>query len=167
MENNAKTLVDVKDLKVSFFTPAGEVKAVRGVSWNLKEGEALGIVGESGSGKSVSVYALMGILQNPGKVIGGSITFNGIDMLELKEKQWQKIRGKDIAMIFQDPMTSLNPVYTVGNQIAETVMAHTNTSQKKLIAVQYPACQKCIYPILIKGQNNIRLNSPVECGSAR
>ena len=130
MDNSAKTLVDIKDLRVSFFTPVGEVKAVRGISWSLKEGEALGIVGESGSGKSVSVYALMGILQNPGKVIGGSITFNGINMLELKESQWQKIRGKDMSMIFQDPMTSLNPVYTVGNQIAETVMAHTNIRRK-------------------------------------
>jgi oligopeptide transport system ATP-binding protein len=130
MYNGAKTIVDIKDLRVSFFTPVGEVKAVRGVSWSLKEGEAMGIVGESGSGKSVSVYALMGILQNPGKVIGGSITFNGINMLGLKEKQWQKIRGKDISMIFQDPMTSLNPVYTVGNQIAETVMAHTNIRRK-------------------------------------
>jgi len=131
MDNSAKTLVDIKDLRVSFFTPAGEVKAVRGISWSLKEGEALGIVGESGSGKSVSVYALMGILQNPGKVIGGSITFNGINMLGLKENQWQKIRGKDISMIFQDPMTSLNPVYTVGNQIAETIMAHTDTKRKQ------------------------------------
>ena len=131
MDNNAKTIVDIKDLRVSFFTPVGEVKAVRGVSWSLKEGEAMGIVGESGSGKSVSVHALMGILQNPGKVIGGSITFNGINILELKEKQWQKIRGKDISMIFQDPMTSLNPVYTVGNQIAETVMAHTNIRRKE------------------------------------
>ena len=131
MDNGAKTLVDIKDLRVSFFTPAGEVKAVRGISWSLKEGEALGIVGESGSGKSVSVYALMGILQNPGKVIGGSITFNGINMLELKEKQWQKIRGNDMSMIFQDPMTSLNPVYTVGNQIAETIMAHTDTKRKE------------------------------------
>ncbi|MCJ7435262.1 MAG: ABC transporter ATP-binding protein, partial [Anaerolineales bacterium] len=131
MDNSAKTLVDIKDLMVSFFTPVGEVKAVRGISWSLKEGEALGIVGESGSGKSVSVYALMGILQNPGKVIGGSITFNGINMLELKESQWQKIRGKDMSMIFQDPMTSLNPVYTVGNQIAETIMAHTNTGLRE------------------------------------
>jgi oligopeptide transport system ATP-binding protein len=127
MDDNNKKLVEIKDLKVSFFTPAGEVQAVRGISWTLNKGEALGIVGESGSGKSVSVYALMGILQNPGKVIGGSINFNGIDMLSLKESQWQKIRGKDISMIFQDPMTSLNPVYTVGNQIAETIIAHTRT----------------------------------------
>jgi oligopeptide transport system ATP-binding protein len=129
--NITKTIVEVKDLRVSFFTPAGEVKAVRGVSWSLKEGEALGIVGESGSGKSVSVYALMGILQNPGKVIDGSINFNNIDMLKLSENQWRRIRGKDISMIFQDPMTSLNPVYTIGNQIAETVMAHTSIRAKE------------------------------------
>ncbi|OQA21397.1 MAG: Oligopeptide transport ATP-binding protein OppD [Actinobacteria bacterium ADurb.Bin346] len=129
--NADKKLVEIKDLSISFFTPAGEVKAVRGVSWSLREGEALGIVGESGSGKSVSVYALMGILQNPGKVIGGSITFNNIDMLKLKESQWRLIRGKDMSMIFQDPMTSLNPVYTVGNQIAETVLAHTRTTAQK------------------------------------
>lgn len=129
MDNNSKTLVDIKDLNVSFFTPAGEVKAVRGISWTLKEGEALGIVGESGSGKSVSVYALMGILQDPGKVVGGSITFDGMDMLKLKERQLRKIRGKDMAMIFQDPMTSLNPVYTVGNQIVETIRKHTGLSK--------------------------------------
>jgi oligopeptide transport system ATP-binding protein len=134
MKAAAKTLVDIKDLRVSFFTPAGEVKAVRGVSWNLKEGEALGIVGESGSGKSVSVFALMGILQEPGRVIGGSITFDGQDMLGMKEAQLQKIRGNELAMIFQDPMTSLNPVYTVGNQIAETVMQHTDSSRKEAYA---------------------------------
>jgi oligopeptide transport system ATP-binding protein len=131
MEETIKTLVDIKDLRVSFFTPAGEVKAVRGVSWSLKEGEALGIVGESGSGKSVSVFALMGILQEPGRVIGGSITFDGMDMLGMKEAQLQKIRGNELAMIFQDPMTSLNPVYTVGNQIAETVMQHTGVTRRE------------------------------------
>jgi oligopeptide transport system ATP-binding protein len=146
MDNDAKTLVDIKDLKVSFFTPAGEVKAVRGISWSLKEGEALGIVGESGSGKSVSVYALMGILQNPGKVIGGSITFNGTDMLKLKERQWQKIRGNDMSMIFQDPMTSLNPVYTVGNQIAETVMAHTRTGQREANVLAVSSLSKVHIP---------------------
>jgi oligopeptide transport system ATP-binding protein len=119
-------LIDIEDLRVSFFTPGGEVQAVRGVSWHLNEGEALGIVGESGSGKSVSVYAIMQLLQEPGKIVGGSIRFNGIDMLSLSEEEIRKIRGNDIAMIFQDPMTSLNPVYTVGDQICEPLELHRN-----------------------------------------
>ena len=117
MEN--KHLIDIKDLRVSFFTPGGEVQAVRGISWFLDEGEALGIVGESGSGKSVSVYAIMRLLQSPGRVVGGSIHFNGTDLLSLTEEEMRHIRGNEIAMIFQDPMTSLNPVYTVGDQICE------------------------------------------------
>ena len=124
MEN--QHLIDKEDLRVSFFTPGGEVQAVRGVSWHLNEGEALGIVGESGSGKSVSVYAIMQLLQEPGKIVGGSIRFNGIDMLSLSEEEIRKIRGNDIAMIFQDPMTSLNPVYTVGDQICEPLELHRN-----------------------------------------
>jgi oligopeptide transport system ATP-binding protein len=119
-----KHLIDIQDLKVSFFTPGGEVKAVRGVSWHLNEGEAIGIVGESGSGKSVSVYAVMRLLQSPGKVVGGSIYFDGIDILSLSEKEMRKIRGNKIAMIFQDPMTSLNPVFTIGNQIREPLKLH-------------------------------------------
>jgi len=121
-----KHLIDIQDLRVSFFTPGGEVQAVRGVSWHLDEGEALGIVGESGSGKSVSVYAVMRLLQSPGRVVGGSIHFNGTDILSLTEKQMRAIRGNEIAMIFQDPMTSMNPVYTVGNQIREPLKLHLN-----------------------------------------
>ena len=121
-----KRLIDIQDLRVSFFTPGGEVQAVRGISWGLNEGEALGIVGESGSGKSVSVYAIMRLLQSPGRVVGGSIQFNGKDILSLSEKEMREIRGNDIAMIFQDPMTSLNPVYTVGNQIREPLKLHMN-----------------------------------------
>ena len=122
MEN--KHLINIKDLRVSFFTPGGEVQAVRGISWFLDEGEALGIVGESGSGKSVSVYAVMRLLQTPGRVVGGSIHFNGTDLLSLTEEEMRHIRGNDIAMIFQDPMTSLNPVYTVGDQICEPLKLH-------------------------------------------
>jgi oligopeptide transport system ATP-binding protein len=125
-----KHLIDIEDLRVSFFTPGGEVQAVRGISWFLEEGEALGIVGESGSGKSVSVYAVMRLLQHPGRVVGGSIRFNGVDMLSLTEKEMRKIRGNDIAMIFQDPMTSLNPVYTVGDQIREPLKLHRNMKGK-------------------------------------
>ncbi len=122
MEN--KHLIDIEDLRVSFFTPGGEVQAVRGVSWFLNEGEALGIVGESGSGKSVSAYSVMRLLQEPGRVVGGSIRFNDVDILSLTESEMRCIRGNDIAMIFQDPMTSLNPVYTVGNQICEPLSLH-------------------------------------------
>ena len=129
MEN--KHLIDIEDLRVSFFTPGGEVQAVRGVSWFLEEGEALGIVGESGSGKSVSVYAVMRLLQHPGKVVGGRILFNGIDMLNLSESEMRCIRGNDIAMIFQDPMTSLNRVYTVGDQIREPLKLHMHMNRKK------------------------------------
>ena len=124
MEN--QHLIDIEDLRVSFFTPGGEVQAVRGVSWHLNEGEALGIVGESGSGKSVSVYAIMRLLQEPGKIVGGTIRFNGVGMISLTEEEMRHIRGNDIAMIFQDPMTSLNPVYTVGDQICEPLKLHRN-----------------------------------------
>ncbi|HHU73311.1 MAG TPA: ABC transporter ATP-binding protein [Clostridiales bacterium] len=126
-----ENLLEVKDLHVSFFTYAGEVKAVRGVSYNLKPGEVLGIVGESGSGKSVSSYGLMGIIPEPGKVIGGSILFDGQEITELSEQELLKIRGRDIGMIFQDPMTSLNPVYTVGNQIDETLRKHTDLDKEQ------------------------------------
>ena len=129
MEN--KHLIDIEDLRVSFFTPGGEVQAVRGVSWFLNEGEALGIVGESGSGKSVSAYAIMRLLQSPGRVIGGTIRFNGVDMLSLSESDMRHIRGNDIAMIFQDPMTSLNPVYTVGDQLREPLKLHLNMKDKE------------------------------------
>ena len=129
MEN--KHLIDIEDLRVSFFTPGGEVQAVRGVSWFLNEGEALGIVGESGSGKSVSAYAIMRLLKSPGRVIGGTIRFNGTDMLSLSESEMRHIRGNDIAMIFQDPMTSLNPVYTVGDQLREPLKLHLNMKGKE------------------------------------
>lgn len=126
MEN--KPLLKIEDLRVSFFTPAGEVKAVNGMSYEMGEGEVLGIVGESGSGKSVSVNAVMRILQEPGRITGGGIEFAGQDINALGEREMQSIRGGDIAMIFQDPMTSLNPVYTVGNQLRETIRKHTDLS---------------------------------------
>ena len=117
-------LLNVKELKTSFFTHVGEVKAVRGISFSLKQGEVMGIVGESGSGKSVTSLSIMGLLQNPGKVVGGEIEFDGENILNYSKRQLKELRGNDIAMIFQDPMTSLNPVYTVGNQIIEMIQAH-------------------------------------------
>ncbi len=122
-------LLEIQDLKVSFFTPAGEVKAVNGISYDLDEGRVLGIVGESGSGKSVSVSAMMQLLAYPGKVVGGSISFNGQDVLAMNSEQIQAVRGKEIGMIFQDPMTSLNPVFTVGEQLVETLRRHTRMTR--------------------------------------
>ncbi len=122
-------LVDIQHERLSFFTPAGEVKALNDVSMYLKEGEVLGIVGESGSGKSVTSYSIMGITADPGRIIGGSIEFNGHRIEQLSEKEMRKIRGKEVSMIFQDPMTSLNPVYTVGNQIEEAILLHTDKTR--------------------------------------
>ena len=117
-------LLEVKDLKVSFFTPAGEVKAVDGISYSLGYNEVMGIVGESGSGKSVEAYSIIGLLQNPGKVIGGSITFEGEDLLAFTPEQMRQFRGNKVSMIFQNPMTCLNPVYTIGNQLMEALTCH-------------------------------------------
>jgi oligopeptide transport system ATP-binding protein len=126
-----KLLLDVKNLSVSFFISAGEVKAVDNLSFNLKHGEVLGIVGESGSGKSVSAYSIMGLLSDPGKIVGGEIIFDGKNLENLDENSYQKIRGNDISIIFQDPMTSLNPVFTIGNQIAEVILLHTDKNKKE------------------------------------
>lgn len=149
-------LLEIDDLHVSFFTPAGEVKAVNGVSYTLDQGKVLGIVGESGSGKSVSVNATMQLLVHPGRVTGGSIHFNGEDVVNMPLKRMQQIRGKDIGMIFQDPMTSLNPVYTVGNQLMETLRRHTNMNRAeararsiemlKLVGINNPEQRMKQYP---------------------
>ncbi len=129
MEENY--LVDIRHEKLSFFTPAGEVKALNDVSLSMKEGEVLGIVGESGSGKSVTAYSLMGLTADNGRIIGGSIEFNGHRIDQMSEKEIRKIRGKEISIIFQDPMTSLNPVWTIGNQIEEAIKLHTDKKGKE------------------------------------
>jgi oligopeptide transport system ATP-binding protein len=154
-------LLSIKDLKVTFFTPAGEVKAVGGLSYDLYQREVIGIVGESGSGKSVSVNALMRILQYPGEIVGGSMEFNGKKIETLTEKQMQAVRGKEMAMIFQDPMTSLNPVYTVGNQLMETVLIHTDSTRAqaaqtalrmlKLVGINNPEQRLKQYPYELSG----------------
>ena len=127
MEN--EYLVNIEHERLSFFTPVGEVKALSDVSITLKEGEVLGIVGESGSGKSVTAYSLMGLTAHPGKIIGGDIHFNGHDVIAMSEKEMCKMRGNEVSIIFQDPMTSLNPVFTIGNQIMEAIMLHTGKTK--------------------------------------
>ena len=122
----------VKNLKVSFAVLKKELIAVRGISYQLNQGEILALVGESGCGKTVSALSILRLIQEPpGKIMSGEIIFSGKDLLKLKKKELQNLRGKDIAMIFQDPMTSLNPVLTIGEQIIETLLRHTSLSRKK------------------------------------
>ena len=153
--------LEIKDERLSFFTPAGEVKALNGVSFSMEEGEVLGIVGESGSGKSVTAYSVMGLTAYPGKLIGGTINFNGHQIDKMSEKEMRKIRGNEVSIIFQDPMTSLNPVYTIGNQITEVICLHTGKSKKEahdrakelleLVGINEPAKRLKQYPHELSG----------------
>ncbi len=150
------SLLEVTDLRTSFFTDAGEVKAVNGISFNLDKGKVLGIVGESGSGKSVTAYSIMQILANAGKIVGGSIKFNGTELVGAGEKVMKDIRGNRISIIFQDPMTSLNPTYTIGKQLMEAILLHTGRSKQqakeraiemlKLVNVNEPEKRMNQYP---------------------
>ncbi|NLI60920.1 MAG: ABC transporter ATP-binding protein [Clostridiales bacterium] len=124
-------LLDIKNLRLSFFTPAGEVKALNDVNLQMNEGDVLGIVGESGSGKSVTAYSIMGLVPFPGKIIGGTIDFNGHRINDMTEAELREIRGNEVSIIFQDPMTSLNPVYTIGNQIREVILLHTDMNKEQ------------------------------------
>lgn len=127
-------LLEVKDLHTSFFTDAGEVRAVNGVSFTLDRGRVLGIVGESGSGKSVTAYSIMQILASTGKIVSGSIKFDGEELVGAGEKVMKNIRGNKISIIFQDPMTSLNPTYTIGKQLMEAILLHTDRNKKEAYA---------------------------------
>jgi len=149
MHQQGNALLDVKDLRVTFKTPDGDVTAVNDLNFSLRAGETLGIVGESGSGKSQTAFALMGLLAQNG-VIGGSATFNGKQILNLPENELNKLRAEQISMIFQDPMTSLNPYMRVGEQLMEVLMLHKGLgkaeafeeSVKMLDAVKMPEARK-------------------------
>ncbi len=127
---NKDYMLEVKNLETSFFTHLGEVKAVRDISYNLERGGILGIVGESGSGKSVSTLSIMRLIESPGKIKGGEIIFDGVDLVKISERDMQDYRGSEISMIFQDPMTSLNPVYTIENQMVEVIQRHVKESKE-------------------------------------
>ena len=124
-------LLEINDLRTSFFTDAGEVKAVNGISFRLDHGKVLGIVGESGSGKSVTAYSIMQILASTGKIVGGSIKLDGQELVNAGEKTMRKVRGNKVSIIFQDPMTSLNPTHTIGHQIMESILLHTGRNKKQ------------------------------------
>jgi len=154
-------MLEVKNLQTSFFTPAGEVKAVNGISFNLDSGKVLGIVGESGSGKSVSAYSILQILTHPGRIVGGSIKFNGQELVGAGENVMRTIRGNKISIIFQDPMTSLNPVYTIGNQLREAILLHTDRNKEQaqaraiemlqLVGINEPEKRLKQYPYELSG----------------
>ncbi|MGL5437682.1 MAG: ABC transporter ATP-binding protein [Lachnospiraceae bacterium] len=124
-------VLDIQDLKSHFFTAKGEVPAVDGVSIQVPAGKIIGIVGESGCGKSMTAMSVMGLLRHPGKIVGGTILLNGRDITGLKPKELAKVRGNEISMIFQEPMTSLNPVYPVGKQVGEAILLHQKMSREE------------------------------------
>ena len=128
----AQTILQINDLQTHFFTAVGTVRAVDGVSYALKSGETLGVVGESGCGKSVSALSILRLVANPpGRIVGGSIEFEGRNLLEVSETEMERIRGNEISMIFQEPMTSLNPLFTVGRQVSEAIALHQGLSRRE------------------------------------
>ena len=133
MSETREKVLEIRDLSISFRTTSGTVQAVRNVNLDLYRGETVAIVGESGSGKSVTAYSVMGLTAYPGKLVGGKVWFNGHEIENMKEKDFRKIRGNEVSIIFQDPMTSLNPVYTIGNQIVEVIRLHTDKNKQEEI----------------------------------
>jgi ABC-type dipeptide/oligopeptide/nickel transport system ATPase component len=155
------SLLEVRNLKTFFSTRRGEVRSVDDVSFTLDQGETLSLVGESGCGKSVTALSIMRLVAAPGRIVGGEVIFEGRDLLKLSEAEMRAIRGDDIAMIFQDPMTSLNPVYTVGDQIAEAIRLHRKVSKKEAwnqavegmrdVAIPAPEARAKSYPHEMSG----------------
>ncbi len=161
MESKQDVMLQVKDLEVSFFNKTGETKAVRGINYELKKGEVLGIVGESGCGKSVSSLAILGLVPGGGRVTGGQILFEGQDLLKMDKKEMQKIRGNKISMIFQDPMTALDPLFTVEYQLNESLRKHTDLTKEQrrkrmielleLVEINQPERRLTQYPHELSG----------------
>lgn len=156
-----KTIVEVNNLETTFFLKTGPFKAVNNISYKIHEGETLGIVGESGCGKSVTSFSLMRLIEKPGKITGGEVILNGRDILKVSESEMEDIRGDEMAMIFQEPMTALNPVLTIGAQIDEQVIKHKNCSQSeakarsiemlKLVGIPSPEERYSNYPHQLSG----------------
>ena len=154
-------LLEVNNLHTSFFTPAGEVRAVNGVSFSLERGKVLGIVGESGSGKSVTAYSIMQILASTGRIVDGSIKLDGQELVNAGEKVMKTVRGNRVSIIFQDPMTSLNPTYTIGHQLVEAIILHTSRNKKqardravemlRLVNINEPEKRMTQYPYEFSG----------------
>ncbi len=174
---HSERLLEVNDLKTYFDTDEGTVKAVDGVSFHIDKGETLAVVGESGSGKSVMSLSIMRLIPNPpGRIAGGQMLFNGQDLVKKSERDMRRIRGNDIAMIFQEPMTSLNPVYTVGDQIAEAIVLHQGKSKRQamkmsaemleLVGIPEPAKRVRNYPHQMSGgmRQRVMIAMALSCG---
>jgi len=158
-------LLQVKDLKTYFYTDDGVIKAVDGVDFAIKRGETLGMVGESGCGKSITSLSILRLIQEPpGKIVSGEIWFKGEELLKKNPEEMRKIRGNKISMIFQEPMTSLNPVYTIGEQISETIRFHQKLDKKKalkktiellkLVSLPFPETRVHDYPHELRGDKD-------------
>ncbi len=156
------SLLQVKNLRTSFFTPEGELRAVDDVSFEIEEGKTMGLVGESGCGKSVTALSIMRLIPSPpGKVVGGQIFFGGRDLLKLNGEDMRKVRGNEISMVFQEPMTSLNPVFTIGNQIVEAIYLHQGLGKReardkaiemlRLVKIADPQVRVDVYPHQLSG----------------
>jgi len=155
-------LIEIRNLRTSFFTPEGEMRAVDGVSFDIEEGKTMGLVGESGCGKSVTALSIMRLIPSPpGKVVGGQVFFRGRDLLKLHGEEMRKVRGNEISMVFQEPMTSLNPVFTIGNQIVEAIRLHQGLGRRearekaiemlRLVKIADPAARIDVYPHQLSG----------------
>jgi len=155
-------LIEVKNLRTSFFTPEGEMRAVDGVSFDIEEGKTMGLVGESGCGKSVTALSIMRLIPSPpGKVVGGQVLLRGQDLLKLNGEEMRKVRGNEISMVFQEPMTSLNPVFTIGNQIVEAIRLHQGLGRRearekaiemlRLVKIAEPVARIEVYPHQLSG----------------
>ena len=154
-------LLDVRDLRTSFLTPQGEARAVDGISFSIDAGQTLGLVGESGCGKTMTALSILRLIPPAGRIAGGEIVFDGRNLLALSEREMRQVRGNDIAMVFQEPMSSLNPVFTVGNQIAEAVRLHQGLSRRaarakaiemlKLVEIPEPERRVDDYPHQLSG----------------
>ena len=161
MPHTTDKILEVENLRTYFFTEAGTVKAVDGISFNLAKGETLGLVGESGSGKTITAFSVLRIVPRPGRIVDGKITFEGTSLLDLSEAEMRKIRGSKIAIVFQDPSSSLNPVFTVGDQIADIIMHHQDLKKQeahrktidllKMVGISEVATRAHQYPHQLSG----------------